>query len=168
MKGEAAAADLQGLRAALAAHGIAFIGPLGFENRYALAMRADQAAHLRVHAISDLLGHPTLSIGVSNEFLRRRDGWPGLAAHYGLPASQARGLDHELAIRGLDAGALDVIDVYRPTPRLRATNCRFWPTTAAISPTTRRSCCTAATPKPAGPPPSRPWGGWRGRLTRRQ
>ena len=105
-------ADLDGLRTALGARGIGVIGPLGFENRYALAMRATVAARLRIHAISDLAGHPALTIGVSNEFLRRRDGWPGLAARYGLPESQAHGLDHELALRGLAAGALDVIDVY--------------------------------------------------------
>ncbi|HVT07759.1 MAG TPA: glycine betaine ABC transporter substrate-binding protein [Polyangia bacterium] len=112
LRGEVPAADLDALRAALATHGIAFIGPLGFENHYALAMRAQAAAALHVQAISDLAGHPPLKIGVSNEFLRRRDGWPGLAAHYGLPASRAQGLDHELALRGLAAGALDVVDVY--------------------------------------------------------
>jgi osmoprotectant transport system permease protein len=108
----AAPADLDSLRAALAARGIGFIGPLGFDNRYALAMREAAAARLGIGAISDLARHPGLRIGLSNEFMRRRDGWPGLAAHYALPAAQAQGLDHELAIRGLGAGALDVTDVY--------------------------------------------------------
>ncbi|MES1210430.1 MAG: glycine betaine ABC transporter substrate-binding protein, partial [Pseudomonadota bacterium] len=108
LSGAAAPGDLPGLRAALAARGIGFIGPLGFDNHYALAMREPAAARLGIRAISDLAGHPTLRIDVSNEFLRRHDGWPGLAARYGLPAAQAQGLDHELAIRGLVAGALDV------------------------------------------------------------
>ncbi|HVV16565.1 MAG TPA: glycine betaine ABC transporter substrate-binding protein [Polyangia bacterium] len=109
---EAAPADLSGLRAALTARGLDFIGPLGFENHYALATRESEAARLGIRAISDLGGHPELRIGVSNEFLRRHDGWPGLAALYALPEARAQGLDHELAIRGVAAGALDVTDVY--------------------------------------------------------
>ncbi|HSS39822.1 MAG TPA: glycine betaine ABC transporter substrate-binding protein [Polyangia bacterium] len=112
LKNTAAPTDAAALRTMLAARGIGFIGPLGFDNHYALAMRDPAAARLGIRAISDLAGHPTLRIGVSNEFLRRNDGWPGLAARYALPEAQAQGLDHELAIRGLAAGALDVTDVY--------------------------------------------------------
>ncbi|MFL5307563.1 MAG: glycine betaine ABC transporter substrate-binding protein [Polyangia bacterium] len=108
----AALDDVAALRGALAARGVGFIGPLGFDNHYALAMREQTAARLDVRTISDLAGRRTLRIGVSNEFLRRHDGWPGLAARYALPEAQAQGLDHELAIRGLAAGALDVTDVY--------------------------------------------------------
>ncbi len=107
-----ASGDLVDLRATLAARGLGFVGPLGFDNRYALAMREAVAARLGIRAISDLARHPELRIGLSNEFLRRRDGWPGLAARYALPEERAQGLDHELAIRGLAAGALDVTDVY--------------------------------------------------------
>jgi osmoprotectant transport system permease protein len=107
-----ASRDLDALRATLAARGLGFIGPLGFDNRYALAMQEQVAARLGIRAISDLARHPELRIDLSNEFLRRRDGWPGLAARYALPEAQAQGLDHELAIRGLAAGALDVTDVY--------------------------------------------------------
>lgn len=107
-----ASGDLAALRATLAARGLGFIGPLGFDNRYALAMREEVAGRLGIRAISDLARHPELRIDLSNEFLRRRDGWPGLAARYALSEQRAQGLDHELAIRGLAAGALDVTDVY--------------------------------------------------------
>ena len=75
-------------------------------------MREETAARLGIRAISDLARHPELRIDLSNEFLRRRDGWPGLAARYALPDGKVQGLDHELAIRGLATGALDVTDIY--------------------------------------------------------
>jgi len=52
-----------------------------------------------------------LRLGLSHEFLGRRDGWPGLKAAYGLP-QQPRGLDHGLAYEGLAAGEIDVMDLY--------------------------------------------------------
>ena len=41
----------------------------------------------------------------------RPDGWPGLRAEYGL-TGVATGLDHDLAYRALDAGQIDVTDLY--------------------------------------------------------
>ena len=112
LRGEVAPGDA--LEAALRARGLGLIGPLGFENTYALAMRASVAARLGVRAISDLGAgrHPALRFGLSNEFMSRRDGWPALSARYGLPQANAQGLDHELAIRALLGGSLDVTDVY--------------------------------------------------------
>jgi osmoprotectant transport system permease protein len=100
------------MKAALAREGIEMAGPLGFNNTYALALRAPVARRLGVASISDLKSHPALAIGVSNEFLDRRDGWPGLRDRYGLPQRIVRGLDHDLAYRGLAAGSIDVTDVY--------------------------------------------------------
>ena len=84
---------------------------LGFNDGYALAMRADQAQALGVSKLSDLAGQPTLRLGLSNEFIGRADGWPGLAKRYGLP-QQPTGLDHGLAYDALSAGQTDVIDIY--------------------------------------------------------
>ncbi|HVV83566.1 MAG TPA: glycine betaine ABC transporter substrate-binding protein [Kofleriaceae bacterium] len=104
--------DDAALRRALAAHGIGMIGPLGFQNTYALGMTEARAAALGVRTISDLAAHPGLTLGFSSEFLDRDDGWPGLAARYRLPQHDVRGLDHDLAYRALVAGDLDVTDVY--------------------------------------------------------
>ncbi len=90
---------------------IAAMPPFGFANNYALGMVESRAARLGVRTISDLLNHGELKIGVSNEFLHRGDGWPGLKFAYHLSHS-ATGLDHDLAYRGLAAGDLDVIDLY--------------------------------------------------------
>src|SRR5438105_10875130 len=91
----------------LAALGLAASTPLGFSNSYALGARRDSA----LHAISDLARRRELRLGLSHEFLGRRDGWPGLKAAYGLP-QQPRGLDHGLAYEGLVAGEIDVMDLY--------------------------------------------------------
>ncbi|WP_310388723.1 glycine betaine ABC transporter substrate-binding protein [Roseateles sp.] len=84
---------------------------LGFNNGYALAMRADKAAALGLTKLSDLARQPALRLGLSNEFIGRADGWPGLAKRYGLP-QQPTGLDHGLAYDALSAGQTDVIDIY--------------------------------------------------------
>ncbi|WP_425487609.1 glycine betaine ABC transporter substrate-binding protein [Marilutibacter spongiae] len=104
-------ADEDDLVDALATRGLRMTAPLGFDNTYALGMRADRALELQVDSISDLAAHPGLRVGLSNEFMQRADGWPGLRATYGLPQA-ANGLDHDLAYRGLESGAIDVIDLY--------------------------------------------------------
>ncbi len=102
----------EGLRRALAEHDVRMSRPLGFNNTYALGMREARAAELSVRTISDLAAHPSLRLGFSEEFLRRHDGWPSLRARYALPHSDLRGLDHDLAYRGLASGAIDVTDLY--------------------------------------------------------
>ena len=103
--------DDAALRAALEAEGLRMSAPLGFNDTYALGMKEAEAARLGLRTVSDLRGHPALRLGFSNEFMERADGWPALRARYGLP-QQARGLDHDLAYRGLESGALDVTDLY--------------------------------------------------------
>jgi osmoprotectant transport system permease protein len=84
---------------------------LGFNDGYALAMKADKAQSLGLSKLSDLARHPTLRFGLSNEFIGRADGWGGLAKRYGLP-QQPSGLDHGLAYDAVVAGQTDVIDIY--------------------------------------------------------
>src|SRR5687767_1799720 len=67
--------DLDELNRRLAGDGLAVGVPLGFANSYALAMVATQAAALGIGRISDLARHPQLRLGLSQEFLNRKDGW---------------------------------------------------------------------------------------------
>lgn len=88
------------------------LGPqLGFNDGYALAMRAADAQRLGIRKLSDLAAHPGLKLGLSNEFIGRADGWAGLAARYGLPQSPT-GLDHGLAYDAMAAKQIDVMDIY--------------------------------------------------------
>jgi osmoprotectant transport system permease protein len=107
------------LRAALAARGVAATRSLGFEDRYALAMRRADAARLGIARVSDLSRHPGLRLGLTNEFMDRADGWPLLRARYALPQRDVRGLQHDLAYRALAERAVDVTDVYTTDPEIR-------------------------------------------------
>lgn len=86
--------------------------PIGFNDTYALAMRDDQAETLHIKTLSDLAKHPELKIGLSQEFLKRADGWPGVKAAYALPFGSPSGLDHGLAYGALANGQIDVTDIY--------------------------------------------------------
>src|SRR5207237_977519 len=79
-----------------------------------------RAAALGMEKISDLGRRPELRLGFSNEFMSRADGWPLLRDRYGLPQTDVRGLDHDLAYRALAAGALDAIDLYTTDAEIRA------------------------------------------------
>jgi osmoprotectant transport system permease protein len=106
------------LPSALAKRGIVMGPRLGFDDSYALGMKAERAATLGIARISDLAAHPELRFAFSNEFIDRADGWRGLRGVYQLPHRNVRGVDHEIAYRGLDAGDADVIDLYSTDPEI--------------------------------------------------
>jgi osmoprotectant transport system permease protein len=100
------------LNRALAPQGFGVAVPLGFHNGYALALRAERARALGLRTLSDLAQHPDLRLGLTQEFLGRADGWPGLKAAYRLPHAAPQGLDHGLAYEAIGAGRIDVMDIY--------------------------------------------------------
>jgi osmoprotectant transport system permease protein len=102
---------LDQIRHELAALGLGVGVPLGFQNGYALAMRADEAQRLGISRLSQLADHPALTFGLSHEFIGRADGWPGLAARYQLP-QRPTGIDHGIAYEALAAGRIAVMDIY--------------------------------------------------------
>jgi len=104
--------DAEELQAELAALGLASTRPLGFQNTYALGMKRERAESLGIDKISDLRRHPELKLGFSNEFMDRKDGWPGLSQAYGLEPEWVRGIDHDLAYRALESDDIDAIDLY--------------------------------------------------------
>lgn len=85
---------------------------LGFNNTYILGMKKAKAEKLGISKTSDLRKYPGLRLGFSSEFIDREDGWSGLKRAYNLPQANVKGLDHDLAYRGLDMGDIDVIDLY--------------------------------------------------------
>ncbi len=103
---------------ALSVLGVGITGSIGFNNTYALGMRRAQAEELGIETISDLRSHSDLRFGLSNEFLERQDGWPGVSAEYGLTPLRVTGLDHSLAYRAIAAGNIDVLDLYSTDPEI--------------------------------------------------
>jgi osmoprotectant transport system permease protein len=109
VEGNPALADLN---RALAPLGLGVAVRLGFNDSYALAMREDRANALGIRTLSDLAKRPGLKLGLSQEFIGRGDGWPGLKAAYRMPYDTPSGLDHGLAYEAIAAGRIDVMDVY--------------------------------------------------------
>lgn len=102
---------LQPMQAELAKLGLGVAVPFGFNDGYALAMRALDADRLGVRSLSDLAKHPELKLGLSNEFIGRADGWKGLASKYQLKLTPL-GLDHGLAYTAIENKQIDVMDIY--------------------------------------------------------
>jgi len=100
------------LEQALASRGLRMTRPLGFNNTYAIGMKDELADQLNLRTISDLRNQTDLKLGFGNEFMDRADGWPGLQQRYQLPHRNVRGLDHDLAYRGIESGTLHVTDLY--------------------------------------------------------
>ena len=124
---------------ALAPRGLAASLPLGFENSYALGVREALAGKLGLRRISDLAAHPGLKPGLSQEFLARRDGWPGLSRAYGLAAIKPVGLDHGLAYEAMAQYRIDLMDLYttdakieRYAIRVLEDDRRYFPSYAAL------------------------------------
>ncbi|MCM5570605.1 ABC transporter permease subunit [Burkholderiaceae bacterium FT117] len=111
LKRPVATGSLEAVNRELAPLGLVASVPFGFNNSYALAVRAETAAALRLDSIGALAAHPGLRFGLSHEFLGRADGWAGLRDRYRLPQRPA-GLDHGLAYEALAAGSIDLTDVY--------------------------------------------------------
>jgi osmoprotectant transport system permease protein len=119
------ASDEAALKEALAKQGVGMSGKLGFINTYALGLREDVAQRLNITKISDLAQaeHAKLRLGFSEEFLSRKDGWPGLKGRYKLPHNP-RASDHSINYTGLMSGSVDVTDLYSTDPEIRIYNLR--------------------------------------------
>lgn len=103
----------------LARYELEWLGPFGFNNTYAMAMPEQRAEALGVRKISDLAAHAkTLRVGVSHEFLKRPDGWPGLNQAYSLDGADIRGMEHGLAYAAIKSGEIDLIDAYSTDGKL--------------------------------------------------
>jgi osmoprotectant transport system permease protein len=112
------------IRRSLKERGIEMTQPLGFNNSYALGMREDVAQRLGITTVSDLRKQPALRLGFSNEFMDRKDGWPGMRDAYRLSSQNIRGLDHDLAYRALASDAIDVTDLYTTDAEIAAQHLR--------------------------------------------
>ena len=105
------------MRSALTEYGIGMTGELGFNNTYAFAMRRGDSDSRNIHKISDLRDHPNLKVGLTHEFLERKDGWEPLSRHYGLQI-KPRGMEHALAYAALNNGEIDLMDAYSTDAKL--------------------------------------------------
>lgn len=84
---------------------------LGFQNTFAMVVRADDARKLHLETISDAIPHaPQMKLGVGYEFQERPDGLRGLKQTYGLRFDgDPRTMDLGLLYRALQAGQVDMV-----------------------------------------------------------
>lgn len=109
----------QSMRDALAQRNIVMSQRVGFNNTYALGMRREVAQRLNIRCISDLQKHPELTLGLSDEFFERQDGWHPLQQKYGLPQTKIRVMDHNLAYRGIEKDSVQITDLYTTDPEIK-------------------------------------------------
>ena len=101
-------------------YGVQLLGPLGFENAYALAMRSDRAAALGIRTIADLARlAPRLTLGGDLEFFARPE-WRLLQARYGLAFHARREYQPTFMYRALMSGEVDVITAFSSDGRIAA------------------------------------------------
>ncbi len=118
------ALEVADLDSVLATYGVAMSRPLGINDTYILGMKEERAEELGIRTISDLRQRSDLRFGFSNEFMERDDGWPMLRVRYALPQTFVRGMDHDLSYVGIEAGTIDVMDLYSLDAEINIYNMR--------------------------------------------
>lgn len=110
---------LRELRDWLAGKNILLLGPLGFENSYALAMKRSRADALNIRTIADLAIHaPQLSIAADYEFLSRPD-WAAVRDAYGLRFRAQRQMQSTFMYEAVATGEADVISAFSSDGRIK-------------------------------------------------
>jgi len=99
---------------------VVLLGPLGFENAYALAMRREKASALGITSIADLARHAgELTFGTDLEFLSRPE-WTALRDAYGLNFQAQRSYTLTFMYRAIESGDADVITAFSSDGRIAA------------------------------------------------
>jgi len=99
-------------------YGVTQLGPLGFENAYALAMRRDAAQRLGIKSLADLQGRSgQLVLGGDLEFLARPE-WKAIEAAYGLKFKAQKSYNPTFMYRAVQAGEVDVISAFSSDGRI--------------------------------------------------
>ena len=112
----------------------ALLGPLGFENAYALAMTKAGAGR---HHVTDLrtlaAAAPSLTLGADLEFLSRPE-WRAVREAYGLRFAASRAYAPSFMYRALESGQADVISAFSSDGRIAADDLAVLPDPAHALP----------------------------------
>jgi osmoprotectant transport system permease protein len=104
----------------LAREHVRSLGPLGFQNAYALAVRRETATRLGLHTLGDLARHAgTLALGADYEFLSRRE-WAAVRTAYGLGFRRTASFDPALLYEAIARREVDVISAFSSDGRIAA------------------------------------------------
>lgn len=99
---------------------VAVLGPLGFENAYALAVRGADARAKRLRTIDDLVAlAPAMTLGSDLEFLERPE-WAMLQRAYPLRFAARRAYSPTFMYHALESGQADAISAFSSDGRIAA------------------------------------------------
>ena len=99
-------------------YGISYVGPLGFENAYAFAMRSDRADALHIHSLADLAAYaPNMKIGGDYEIFSRPE-WRSVERTYGIKFGVERQYQSNFMYRAVETGDVDVISAFSSDGRI--------------------------------------------------
>ncbi len=103
--------------------GLKWLRPFGFNNTYAITVRADDAKSRGWERISDLQDVASgLCAGFTAEFVERPDGYQGISKTYGLTFGEIRDLDPSLMYKAIFKGEVDVICAFVTDGRILSYN----------------------------------------------
>jgi osmoprotectant transport system permease protein len=103
-----------------ARYGVVVLGPLGFENAYALTMTSPRARALGVRTLEDLVPRAgQLTLGGDLEFLSRPE-WSAIRRAYDLSFKAQRSYNPTFMYRALEDGEVDVISAFSSDGRIAA------------------------------------------------
>jgi osmoprotectant transport system permease protein len=110
-------AEVEGV---LARDHVRSLGPLGFQNAYALAVRRETATRLGLRSVGDLAPHaPEMALGADYEFLSRRE-WTAVRTTYGLAFRRTASFDPSLLYEAAARGEVDAIAAFSSDGRIAA------------------------------------------------
>jgi osmoprotectant transport system substrate-binding protein len=91
--------------------GVEVLPPLGFNNSFAMVVRGEDAARLKLRTVSDIVPYaPKWRAGFGYEFIERPDGYPGWSIAYGIHFALApKILDLGLLYRALEDKQVDIV-----------------------------------------------------------
>ena len=103
-----------------AQHDVIMAGPLGFENTYAFAVRADDATNRAMTTLDDLAREsPDLVFGTDVEFLERPE-WAMVKDSYPIRFKASRSFNPTFMYPALSSGEVDVISAFSTDGRIAA------------------------------------------------
>lgn len=107
-------------RWAKAQHGVQLVGPLGFENTYAFAVRPEDAKRLKLASLDDVVRvAPDFVFGTDVEFLERPE-WQMVQKAYPLRFKGRRAFEPTFMYRALSLGEADIISAFSSDGRIAA------------------------------------------------
>lgn len=85
---------------------------LGFSNSYGVSVAKDTQQNFQIEKIEDLKKMSGLKVGLSHEFIERKDGLQALEKHYDLSLTNVIPMEHGLSYDALNEGSIQANVVY--------------------------------------------------------